>query len=160
MIAVWMLACLEPVEDRPGVDSGVGNGDRDARLVDELNAQREDYESWSQPAGWTDVPTESSTHVGLFVVRFDNPDLAAWDGEDEAPYGSIALKEEYDADGELLSFTAMYKVDGYDEAHNDWFWAKLEPDGTARAAGSVAMCWGCHQDAPQDYLHTEPPDGP
>lgn len=156
-----LAACDGPVGIDPAPDSAPGdNGDGDAFLAQQLWASLDGYEAWTRPDGWSATPTESSEHVGLFVVRFDNPALASWDGTGAAPEGSIALKEEYDADGGLLSYTAMQKVGGYDEAHGDWFWAKYDPDGAARASGQVAMCWGCHQDAPLDYLHDQPPAGP
>lgn len=142
-------------DSAPDVDGG-GN----EFLASDLWAATAGYEAWTRPDGWSATPIESSEHVGLFVVRFDNPTLAAWDGSGAAPEGSISLKEEYDADGALVSYTAMEKIAGYDAAHADWFWAKYEADGAVRASGQVAMCWGCHVDAPQDYLHTEPPSGP
>lgn len=163
MLIAWVgcTADISVMPDRPpDGDFDIGGTEEDAVLAEELWASTVDYGDWTRPDGWTATPTESDAHVGLFVVRYDNPTLAAWDGTGSAPNGALSLKEEYDAEGVLGSYTAMQKIDGYDPAHSDWFWAKLNVDGTARTAGQVAMCWTCHADAPRDHLHTEPPSGP
>lgn len=74
----------------------------------------------------------------------------------EMPYGSVVVKENYaEEDRALLSVTVMYKHEGYDPEHNDWFWMKRLADGTVEAAGRAAPCAECHMQAEGwDYLVT------
>ncbi len=60
------------------------------------------------------------------------------------PEGSIIVKENYTPERELAAITFMVKMDGYNPDGGDWFWAKVQPDGTVEAAGSPAGCIGCH----------------
>lgn len=67
----------------------------------------------------------------------------------EMPEGTIIAKDNYmgktvDDPGMLGAVTIMYKVKGYNPEGNDWFWAKIKPDGTVDAAGKPAGCIGCH----------------
>ncbi len=86
------------------------------------------------------------------------------------PPGSILVKENHipgdlvldrsDEDravegfaGNLDSVTLMVKIEGYNPEVGDWFWAKLQPDGTIDAAGKPAGCIGCHtQVAANNYV--------
>ena len=38
----------------------------------------------------------------------------------------------------------MYKVEGYNPEHNDWFWLKVLADGTVDCDGRVEGCQECH----------------
>ncbi len=71
----------------------------------------------------------------------------------EMPEGTIIVKDNFkgetvDNPGELDAVTVMYKVEGYNPAGNDWFWAKIKPDGKVDAAGKPAGCIGCHLGIP------------
>lgn len=75
--------------------------------------------------------------------------------------GEDATRENIIADpaGSLQNITVMFKRAGYDPENEDWFWAMYTPDGSvgemegAAVAGKVAMCTGCHAQAPGgDYL--------
>jgi len=59
-------------------------------------------------------------------------------------YGAIQVKENYSNDKKLGAITVMYKVNGYNPQHGDWFWAKYTPDGKADNFGKLAGCIGCH----------------
>lgn len=70
-----------------------------------------------------------------------------------APYGSIEVKESYNNDKQLMNITVMYKLEGYNPAAGDWWWAKYSPDGKAGPMGKVQGCIGCHGiKADNDYL--------
>lgn len=87
------------------------------------------------------------------------------------PEGSIIVKENHvpgdleidlsDDDravenfaGNLDSTTLMIKINGYNPDAADWFWAKLQPDGTIDAAGKPEGCIGCHQQvASNDWVY-------
>lgn len=58
-------------------------------------------------------------------------------------------------DDYLMAITVMFKRDGFDAEHNDWFWAKYLPDGSYDKApnglslvGKTAGCIACHGAAP------------
>jgi len=46
--------------------------------------------------------------------------------------------------GNLAAITIMAKISGYNPEAGDWFWTKLQPDGTIDAAGKPETCIGCH----------------
>lgn len=46
--------------------------------------------------------------------------------------------------GNLAAVTIMAKISGYNPGAGDWFFAKLQPDGTVDAAGRVESCAACH----------------
>lgn len=71
----------------------------------------------------------------------------------EMPEGTIIVKDNYMGEtvgdpGMLGAVTMMYKVKGYNPEGNDWFWAKIKPDGRVDAAGKPAGCIGCHLGIP------------
>lgn len=73
----------------------------------------------------------------------------------EMPEGSIIVKDNFtgdsvDSPGELGAVTVMYKVDGFNPDGNDWWWGKIQPDGTVDAAGTPAGCIGCHLGIPDN----------
>ena len=150
-----LLAC----GDKAGSDGVSGISAEDERLATELWAEIEGYGAWSGPADATGEPTQSASHSGAYVVTYLNEALAAWDGVEDAPAGAIAVKEAYaEAAGETLNgLTVMKKVDGYDEANGDWFWASYSDAGEVRDAGAVEMCASCHAAAPADFVYAEPP---
>lgn len=61
--------------------------------------------------------------------------------------GSIVVNENYGPDKTLATLTVMYRVQNFNHAAGDWFWAKYEPDGTVDASGAVASCIECHANA-------------
>lgn len=71
--------------------------------------------------------------------------------QDEMPLGSVIVKENYQPDSTLASTTVMYKAEGYDPEHGDWFWMKRLADGTVDASGHVGSCIDCHAEG-TDYL--------
>lgn len=86
---------------------------------------------------------------GLLVLREEN-------GVADLPAGSIIVKENYTPDTTLAAVTVMYKAEGYDPAHDNWWWMKRLADGTVEAAGQVSSCIQCHEAARDvDYLMTQ-----
>lgn len=80
-------------------------------------------------------------------------------GAASLPTGAVVVKENFKPDSTLAAITVMYKHEGYDPEHNDWFWVKYLPDGSVAndgaAAGRVASCIGCHAGkADNDYIMT------
>jgi Cytochrome P460 len=58
--------------------------------------------------------------------------------------GSIVVEENYGPDKTLAALTVMYRVQNFNPAAGDWFWAEYLPDGTVVLSGKVDGCIGCH----------------
>ncbi len=66
-------------------------------------------------------------------------------GMTELPVGSFVSKQNYTPEKVLAATTIMVKMEeGFNADAGDWFWAKVQPDGTIDAAGAPAGCVGCH----------------
>lgn len=126
---------------------------------------KENYKNWKKWPGTGEMYPRStekpSEPHGAFLTTYVNDDTyAAIEGKKGIlPEESIIVKENYDADKKLAAITVMYKEKGYDPAHNDWFWAKYQPNGTIDAEGKVEGCIDCHglpkdifKDKTNDYI--------
>jgi hypothetical protein len=117
------------------------------RLWDYLRASH--YENWGPLPGKTaDFYPGQSPH-GDFLKLYVNRAAAA--NPQNIPPGSIVIKENYGTDRKtLMAITVMYRSQGFDPQHGDWYWVKYEPGGrVARmngmpVAGKVTMCADCH----------------
>ncbi len=66
-------------------------------------------------------------------------------GLTELPQGSFLSKQNFTPEKVLAATTIMVKMEeGFNPDAGDWFWAKVQPDGTIDAAGAPAGCVGCH----------------
>ncbi|MGH7468287.1 MAG: cytochrome P460 family protein [Longimicrobiales bacterium] len=86
---------------------------------------------------------------GMLLTTYVN-DLALdalTNGAQNMPPGALIVKENYMPDSTLAAITTMYRVQGYDAQHQDWFFAKHDPQGKVEVAGRVQMCQSCHQTA-------------
>lgn len=81
------------------------------------------------------------------------------------PVGTVIVKEEYDDPGcaasSLRAWTVMRKeMAGYDPAHNDWRWQRVQAsNGAVLVDGRVESCIGCHNRpacTARDWQCTEP----
>lgn len=73
----------------------------------------------------------------------------------ELPYGSIIVKENYNAKKQLKMLGIKYKVKDFNPKDNDWYWIKVKPDSDVQASGVVQGCIKCHSTAKEsDYVHT------
>ncbi len=125
--------------------------------------QSEDYRAnWSIWPGLDPYYGGSAPHGRLLTTYVNDPAQqglqAMEDGEaDDLPFGAIVVKENFMPDSSLAAVTVMYKHEGYNPSHNDWFWVKRLADGTVEASGRVETCIGCHADeggSDHDYLRT------
>ena len=94
---------------------------------------------------------------GMLLTTYLNPAaLEALTGmAGSMPEGAIIVKENYMPDSTLAAVTTMYKVTGFNPEHNDWFFAKQQPDGTVEVEGRGPGCQACHsQRAENDYIFT------
>ncbi|MEM8679579.1 MAG: cytochrome P460 family protein [Planctomycetota bacterium] len=116
------------------------------------------YDEWrgfpGRPEGLQTGRSPHGSKVRLVANR-----KARESAEDPVP-GSILLMENLNSSGtRVISITVMYRVNGYDPPHGDWFWAKYQMDGKLaridgrRAAGRINSCIECHQAAAGgDYI--------
>jgi hypothetical protein len=159
--AAFLAALLLPLtacSDKGG--DSAASGDDDEQIAADLWAAMDGYEGWNQTADWTGIqPSEDGTHGAFVQIWFNDPAsdtlMAAAGGEMQD--GAILVKEGYadETGSEVSGLTAMQKLDGYDEAGGDWFWAKFTPGtGAVETAGVVSGCAGCHSSG-QDSVRFE-----
>lgn len=117
----------------------------DARMVGEGAVRTRPYEG-TEPHGaileYLEDEVEVAGNNGVAIVKRN------YGGED-------ASIERVWSDGRdlLASVTVMYRREGYDPEHGNWYWAKYGPDGGVDTAGKVESCIACHEGAPgDDYL--------
>ena len=138
-----LLGCtgIGPIETTPTKKEIGADG---KELYDHITIDN-DYQNWSYWPGEGEFESAREPH-GDFVTTFisDTALSSIENKEGNMSAGSIIVKNNYDDNKELVAITAMYKVDGYDPEHNDWFWAKYLPDGTIEAEGNIEDCNGCH----------------
>ncbi|NIW35421.1 MAG: hypothetical protein GWN32_02375 [Gemmatimonadetes bacterium] len=101
---------------------------------------------------------------GMRLTTYVN-DIAARalaSGAEEMPDGAIVVKENFTPDSALAAITVMYKRNGYNPDHANWFFSKFRPDGEVdqapngmRLAGRVPGCQNCHgSKKDNDYIFT------
>lgn len=62
--------------------------------------------------------------------------------------GTILVKEQLDAEGELDSMTVMFKgPDGYAPEAGDWWYGLISPEGDIMVGGQPGACVSCHTQA-------------
>lgn len=131
--------------------------------------QAEDYRTgWELWPGLAEFYGGNAPH-GMLLTTYANAtaQAALQSGETVMPEGSIIIKENYMPDRELAAITVMYKRQGYNGEHADWFFAKFLPDGSLDAApsgmaleGRVPGCQGCHiAQQGADYIYSPRPAG-
>lgn len=119
-----------------------------------------DYQSWWELwPGFGEKYLTGGTHSIRLTTYVNPPAHAAIIGKEGAlPADSIIVKENYTDDGEFTATTVMYKVEGYNPEHNDWFWLKVLADGTVDQEGRPDGCQVCHSELKaNDYIWTGGP---
>ncbi|MDW7709262.1 MAG: cytochrome P460 family protein [Deferrisomatales bacterium] len=118
----------------------------------------ENYTSWKMWPGKSALYPGTEPHGVLLTTYVNGAALGAIEGKKGTmPAGAIVVKENYMPDKTLAAVTVMYKVQGYNPAGGDWFWAKYAPDGKVDEEGKEGMCLGCHSRvADNDYLFIGP----
>lgn len=120
--------------------------------------QEADYRAnWDLWPG-TDELYEGTEPHGMLLTTYANATASTALAEGmvgDLPEGSIIVKENYMPDSTFAAATVMMKVDGYNVDHQDWLFAKYQPDGTVDAFGRAQGCQTCHQQAEgDDYIYT------
>ncbi len=135
--------------------SGIlGCGADDDALAADLTDAVADYASWGQASGLEGIFTSADgTHGPHVQIWGDTAALDALSSGGAFPDGAVWIKEGYsdDTGATVSGLTAMMKVDGYDEAGGDWYWASLDPDTLeVKSGGAMDSCYGCHQSMDTD----------
>lgn len=77
----------------------------------------------------------------------------------QAPYGTLVVKDNYNRDQEPSAVYVMAKIRGFDPEHNDWYWARFNPDGSEAVGGKLSGCIECHLGAQKnDFIFLQPLD--
>ncbi|HKJ86211.1 MAG TPA: cytochrome P460 family protein [Spirochaetia bacterium] len=111
-----------------------------SRITEE--APFESYSFWPGDEGVQPGQAPHGPFHRIFVNKalFDAVPIAS----QEAPDGTIIVKENLDTSQELTGYTVMAKVEGFAPESGDWYWARYLPDGTVAAAGAIESCIVCH----------------
>ena len=129
--------------------------------------QEEDYrENWSLWPGTEALYKGNQPHGMLLTTYVNDVALRALgSGASQMPDGAIVVKENYMPNKELAAITVMFKRQGYNGDHNDWFFSKHLPSGdldkmemngmTMPMEGRLPGCQNCHlAKKDNDYLYT------
>ncbi len=118
--------------------------------------EENNYRNWDTWPLKDEIYASTSIHGPLLSTYVsDNAVPAIRNRGGELPYGSLIVRESYDAEGELREIGVRYKAAGYDPEHNDWFWAAYKPEGEIIIEGMVESCLDCHSiEAKNDYIYT------
>ena len=102
---------------------------------------------------------ESHTVIAFFNSALD-ASLKA--GNEAHPEGSAAVKEFYDANGDLSGWAVSVKTQAESATGQGWYWYEVTSvtDGSSpvAAGNGVALCWGCHGSG-NDFVLSRYPAG-
>ena len=169
IIAVFGAACGAAATPTPDTISGSGVApvslDRSeaASLPDTTGAAVWSYlqeinyqENWELWPGKGELYEGAEPHGMLLTTYLSADALAALTAKAGVmPDGAIIVKENYTPDGTLDATTVMFKVDGYNPDHADWFFTKIRADNSVEAEGQVPGCQACHTaKKDNDYIFT------
>ena len=120
-----------------------------------LNGTQPAYRNWAPYPGTSTAAYPGQSPHGAFLKLYLNRVAA---GNPKAlPYGSIIVTENFGKDKTtLMAVTVMYRAQGYDHEHHDWYWVKYNPNGTVvtkgdmQLVGRVKGCIECHSGADGD----------
>ena len=163
--AALVMAEEEAPQSRDGVAQQGMPGANGAELMDYVLNQNPysgwgswTADRWNDYGGYLVGQSPHGATIRIFANDVAQEAVTAEGFDGTLPPGSIILKEGFggtpDAPGDLAGIVVMYKVDGFNPAANDWFWASFAPDGSAvKAEGAVEGCITCHaQEGHADYM--------
>lgn len=86
--------------------------------------QEEDYQNnWQLFPGTEELYEGTDPHGARLTIYVNDVAYnAVMSGTTPLPDGSIIVKENHMPDSTLAAITTMFKVEGYNSEHNDWFW--------------------------------------
>jgi len=143
------LALLLAVAGCPAVSDSTGtvdNAPTGAKLFTRIT-QDDPYQEWAQFPDHQGTFSSALPHGPMSQVFISSEVESAFaDFTGTLPDGSIIVKENVGTDPNVTeaALTVMWKVQGFDPANHDWFWANMTPEGEIVAEGKVQGCTACH----------------
>jgi hypothetical protein len=139
----------------PGAAQDNGDATQDPEFAEKFWSflQEADYQdNWARWPGHEQEFKRGSSAHGAYVKIFVNQTVE--NDTDGLPTESVLIKENYNAEKELVAITPMYRVGNeFDAANNNWYWVKYKPDGSLferngkPISGRVDSCINCHRSA-------------
>ncbi len=133
------------------------------RITEESNYKT--YVYWPNHEGFQRGQSPHGSFHKIFINNTLCNDIPSEDNL--LPSGSIIVKENFNSQKELYSYTVMAKVEDYDPDTNNWFWAKYDQDGKPTASGPegkeglITPCIECHSGKKNnDYIIIHPINKP
>ncbi|WP_292487568.1 plastocyanin/azurin family copper-binding protein [Methanohalobium sp.] len=170
IVAVFLaIGCAQQPDDNGETDTNgmindSGNKTPDKTALPQPDGQElhnyitevNNYKDWRLWPGTSRFSNGSEPHGSLVTVYVSDEAYSSIENKTGVmSNGSIIVKEDYNSDRELQGLSVMYKVEGFDENHNDWFWAFYGPNESINAEGQVEACYDCHGiEENNDYLYT------
>ncbi len=154
-VALAILLAVAGCPAMPGADDSAEDSPTGARLFTRIT-QDDPYQEWAQ------FPDHRGTFFSVlphgpmsqvFISGEVESALTSFNGA--LPDGSIIVKENVGTSPDVTeaALTVMWKVQGFDPANNDWFWANMTPEGQIVAEGKVQACAACPGGAREnDYV--------
>lgn len=141
-VAAALILGLSASQDMPGPD---------AEALWQHITKESPYTEWGFWDDHKDIQPGNSPHGPFHRVYVNDVLLNA--ESVPVPYGSIQVKESFDANKNKTNITVMYKVEGFNPQAGDWFWARYTLEGKPGPAGKIQGCIGCHGvKAANDYI--------
>lgn len=121
----------------------------DAEALWKLVNQDPNFHQWGTWPEFAKMKRSFSPH-GFYVRIFAN-DVALKHRGPSLPPGSILVREGFGIDTntyapntEVIAYTVMYKIAGYNPQVGDWFWARYSGTGKVMESGKLDQCIACH----------------
>lgn len=151
-VAMVLLLLISAAAEGPEADG--------TALRNFIEEENNSYKYWPLWPGKGILYRGTSPHGPYLTTYVNQPALESLEkGSGTLQDGSIIVKENYTEERKLASITVMYKRDGYDPGHGNWFYLKYPPQGEIEAEGMVEGCISCHAKAAgNDWLFTPPPE--
>ena len=149
---------LNPTAETGDISGGIPTGQ--GELFQYLTSGR--YKDFPARESESHPTMGPHTKLGWPVQVFVNATLDASmkAGSDSHPVGSGAVKEMYDADGDLQGWAVMFKTQADSEGGKGWFWYEVTSttDGSSPVGigNGIPLCFGCHATG-RDYVITRYP---
>ncbi|MBI5056161.1 MAG: cytochrome P460 family protein [Nitrospirae bacterium] len=113
------------------------------------------YKKWKKWPGKGEMYQGKEPHGALLTTYVNDAALDSIKKGKGMAGKSIIVKENYDANKQLMAITVMYKAKDYNPEGGDWFWAKFDPQFNILAEGKVEDCIKCHSTVQDnDYIFT------
>lgn len=153
LLCIGCLLTILPACDSGGDGDGDGDGGDDPLTEAEIQAVVDDYENELTLVTPNPVPgvqhgladTLNIYASADIVAEYEKISIDEDMADVDFPMGSILLKEQFNADGDLDSLTVMVKGAENADPDTGWYYGFNSAGGTL---SSPASCAGCHSARP------------